>query len=60
MRADPTKYNGESHEIVHVVRPYVLDVYIKATVWSLTISGSTGEVLWRGSQLAWLVVTQTV
>lgn len=59
MKTPQPRLDGVKHEIVHVVRPYVLDVYIKATVWSLTMSDSTGEVLWRGSQLAWLVVTRT-
>lgn len=59
MKIPQPRLNGVKHEIVHVVRPYVLDVYIKATTWSLTMSDSTGEVLWRGSVLAWLVVTRT-
>jgi hypothetical protein len=58
MRTVPLKCEDEKPAIMHAVKPYVLDVYIKVTVWSLTMSDSTGEVLWRGSQLAWLAVTR--
>jgi hypothetical protein len=42
------------------VRHYARVAYIKVTIWSLTMSGTTGEVVSRMSQLAWLVVTRTV
>lgn len=44
--------------IVQGVRQRSLAAYIKATEWSLTMSGSTGEVVLRVSQLGLLVGTK--
>lgn len=59
MKPVPIKLSEEKHETKHVLRRNAMAVYVKVTEWSLTMSGSTGEVHYRVSQLAWLVVTRT-
>ena len=49
----------ELRVIVHVVKLYGKDVYIKVTEKSLTMSGTTVRDHWITYQLAWLVAQET-
>lgn len=52
------KRNAARIVIVQGVRRSVREGYIRVTEKSLTMSGPTGEVVLRTSQLAWFLVTQ--
>lgn len=60
MKTVPNKLNDAWHETLRDVRLSMKVVYTRGTEWSLTTSGSTGEVHWRMCQLGWYLVTQTV
>jgi hypothetical protein len=54
-----SRRKGVQIVIARVALLNVRAVYIKATEKSLTMSGTTGEVVLRMSQLAWYLVMRT-
>ena len=60
MKIAQLKSSVEKLEITPVVVHYARDAFIRVTIRSLTMSGSTEQVRWQMCQLGWYLVTQTV
>jgi hypothetical protein len=55
-----SKLSDVLQEIELGVKLYVRVGYVKATEKSLIMSGPTGQAVWLGSQLGWLVAIKIV